>query len=216
MHQLARPGNEAAVEAGNGNRPKSMRANNNNSKEKPGNVNGVAKKNPLGGPKAAFGGPPAAVNSRLAPIQKQGPPLVSPNKEKPTNSAGSSSAAASGKPPKAGGVGGAGGAGGAAKGKVGFPQEKTNSNGRDGGGGGGVGGGLNGFAKLANMSKVKPIVVTYEEDNLSVRGSNNGELKGVSEYIRHNGNDDVISGDQLDRLLLQARTARGNEANHRR
>ena len=34
------------------------------------------------------------------------------------------------------------------------------------------------------------------------------ELKGKSEYIRVSAEDDMISGDQLDRLLMQARKAR--------
>ena len=118
-------------------------------------------------------------------------------------------------PPLLGGLGGGGGGGGG-----GF---STLAGGRGGGGGKGVRGG--------------PVIVTYDGGDDSPvrghggrgsgqagRGNNNrggvgslsisgthrlqtaAELSGESEYLR--GNDDHISGDQLDRLLVQARKAR--------
>ena len=100
------------------------------------------------------------------------------------------------------------------------------------GAGGGLGGGK------GKMVKGGPVIVTYNGgDDSPVRGSNGGrgsnnnnnrggggggiaslsisgthrlqtaaELAGESEYLR--GTDDHISGDQLDRLLVQARKAR--------
>jgi hypothetical protein len=72
----------------------------------------------------------------------------------------------------------------------------------------------NGFAKLQSAAKAAPIVVTYEDEGqYSVRGKGRGgnsmELQSESEYL-HIGKSggDVIGGDQLDRLLVQARRAR--------
>ena len=79
-----------------------------------------------------------------------------------------------------------------------------------------------GFAKL--QAKVSgPIVVSYDEEGRELKGSFGGnkqprtggalrsmELSGESEYLRIGGEEvDVISGDQLDRLLAKARRARG-------
>ena len=73
-----------------------------------------------------------------------------------------------------------------------------------------------GFKKMAaNARSGGPIVVSYEDD---IGGSNSGgrrdnrgtaqslELNGESEYLKIKGEDvDLISGDQLDRLLVKAR-----------
>ena len=65
-----------------------------------------------------------------------------------------------------------------------------------------------GFAKL--LSTRGPIVATYDPDEdkpMSMRLSS--ELHGESEHLYIGGNEvDVISEDQLDRLLLQAKKAR--------
>jgi hypothetical protein len=88
-------------------------------------------------------------------------------------------------------------------------------------------GGLQGFAKL--QAKIDgPMVVTHESDDLD-RGASlprnlklkkaqsfggsptmrSTELNGESEYLRIGGEEvDVISSDQLDRLLIQARKVR--------
>lgn len=81
--------------------------------------------------------------------------------------------------------------------------------------------GVQGFGKLQKFaSKVNgPLIVSYDEEgrevepaNKRVYGSNaarSQELSGESEYLRIGGEEvDVISGDQLDRLLAQARRAR--------
>jgi len=106
------------------------------------------------------------------------------------------------------------------------PKRKAGGN-----GGGGVGGG---FAKLqhgvaggkGSVVRGGPAIVTYNgADDSPVRGGGGGhkgvsvrfgggsserdQLRGESEYLRVTGEDvDVISGDQLDRLLVQARKAR--------
>ena len=77
-------------------------------------------------------------------------------------------------------------------------------------------GNISGFAKLAQAAKVSPVVVTYEEEPVSgLKGNRRGgnssslELNGESEYLRiGRAGEDVIGGDQLDRLLVQARRAR--------
>eukprot|EP01038_Epipyxis_sp_PR26KG_P008507 gene8507-11499_t len=86
--------------------------------------------------------------------------------------------------------------------------------------GGGIANNGNGFAKLQlNVTKNKgPVVVTYDDDETghsnNKRGNGRGpldgrslELKGQSEYISIR-DDDGIGGDQLDKLLIQARRAR--------
>ena len=73
-----------------------------------------------------------------------------------------------------------------------------------------------GFHKLAAKARAGPVVVTYDDD---LGGTNNGggrnkgrtsvELSGESEYLKIGGEEvDLISGDQLDRLLNKARSAR--------
>ena len=84
-----------------------------------------------------------------------------------------------------------------------------------------------GFAKLQHAKVTGPLVVSYDEEGRELRGgrqqgpgrgggggNNNAlrssELAGESEYLRIGGEEvDVISGDQLDRLLAKARRARG-------
>lgn len=90
---------------------------------------------------------------------------------------------------------------------------------------------MNGFARLQINAK-GPVVVTHDsEDEGGHRGGGRRdwgnddepagaanrkkggmkqsmELKGKSEYIRVSTEDDMINGDQLDRLLMQARKAR--------
>lgn len=79
-----------------------------------------------------------------------------------------------------------------------------------------------GFGKLQQVaSKVNgPLVVSYDEDGRELKGSTQKrgggnamrslELTGESEYLRIGGEEvDIISGDQLDRLLAQARKVRG-------
>jgi len=74
-----------------------------------------------------------------------------------------------------------------------------------------------GFAKL--LESRKPVVVTYEMDEAYVEsGHGNGmlrgglhkstELRGESEHLYMGDGADVISEDQLDRLLLQAKKAK--------
>ena len=74
-----------------------------------------------------------------------------------------------------------------------------------------------GFAALqANATKMKggPMVVVHEEEeDVRVKGRKvrvqSPELRGDSEKMYIKGEEtDVISGDQLNRLLLQARKAR--------
>lgn len=75
----------------------------------------------------------------------------------------------------------------------------------------------NGFAKLQLKTTGGPRVVTYEDDEAidilparrggngnSMQGSMNLELRGQSKYISV-GNDDEVSGDQLDQLLAGTR-----------
>lgn len=85
----------------------------------------------------------------------------------------------------------------------------------------------NGFSKLQQSAAVRgPLVVVHEEEQSSSVGRAKGaglhhphpgsrppggqfdglELRGQSSYVRVTG--DMISGDQLDQLLLQARNAR--------
>lgn len=90
---------------------------------------------------------------------------------------------------------------------------------------------MNGFAKLqmkvagGGGGPVRPVVVTYDDDDdgghtndrrgggggrgSGLRGGreSGGELRGQSEYLRVDTNDDMMSGDQLDRLLLVAKKA---------
>merc|ERR1711968_158020 len=72
--------------------------------------------------------------------------------------------------------------------------------------------GPQGFHKLAAQARSGPKVVTYEEDlggSDRSRGRTSVELSGDSEYLRIGGEEvDLISGDQLDRLLVTARNAR--------
>ena len=76
-----------------------------------------------------------------------------------------------------------------------------------------------GFHKLAAKARAGPVVVTYDDDlgGTTNRGNrNNGrtsvELNGESEYLKIGGEEvDLISGDQLDRLLSKARSARASE-----
>ena len=86
------------------------------------------------------------------------------------------------------------------------------------------GGGGNGFQKLAAMRSGGPIVVVHDENidynernvqpaksalKKSSAGTNSIELNGNSEMLRIGGEEvDMISGDQLDRLLVQAKKAR--------
>lgn len=85
-----------------------------------------------------------------------------------------------------------------------------------------------GFKKLQASVRGGPIVVTYEDDDDGVSGNahtrsnrrrspdrtvggHSGrsiELNSESEHLPMKGNSDVIGGDQLDRLLVQARRAR--------
>lgn len=81
---------------------------------------------------------------------------------------------------------------------------------------------VQGFGKLQQLaSKVSgPLIVSYDDEGREVKGGAGGkriggnaarsqELSGESEYLRIGGTEvDIISGDQLDRLLLQARKAR--------
>jgi hypothetical protein len=86
---------------------------------------------------------------------------------------------------------------------------------------------INGFAKLqlgTGVVKGGPVVVTYDDDNDDNygggrggggggRGRDNhhsaGELRGQSDFIKMtNTHDDMINGDQLDRLLVQAKRVR--------
>ena len=71
----------------------------------------------------------------------------------------------------------------------------------------------------ANARSGGPIVVSYEDDigGSSDRGRRDNsrgtaqslELNGESEYLKIKGEDvDLISGDQLDRLLVKARSNR--------
>ncbi len=85
-------------------------------------------------------------------------------------------------------------------------------------------GGGNGFQKLAAMRSGGPIVVVHDENidynernvqptksalKKSSAGTNSIELNGNSEMLRIGGEEvDMISGDQLDRLLVQAKKAR--------
>jgi len=77
-----------------------------------------------------------------------------------------------------------------------------------------------GFGKLQQLARnTGPVVVSYDEEGREFKGSaaskNKGaqrslELSGESEYLRIGGEEvDIISGDQLDRLLSKARKARG-------
>lgn len=82
----------------------------------------------------------------------------------------------------------------------------------------------NGFQKLAAMRSGGPIVVVHDENmdynernvqptksalKKSHAGANSIELNGNSEMLRIGGEEvDMISGDQLDRLLVQAKKAR--------
>lgn len=80
-----------------------------------------------------------------------------------------------------------------------------------------------GFAKLQHAKVTGPLVVSYDEEGRELRGGRqqgpgrgggnalrSSELNGESEYLRIGGEEvDVISGDQLDRLLAKARRARG-------
>ncbi len=76
-----------------------------------------------------------------------------------------------------------------------------------------------GFQRLAQKTKVKgePVIVSYDDEGREPppgpRGGSRGrasvELNGESEYLKIGGEEvDIISGDQLDRLLVQARGAR--------
>jgi hypothetical protein len=69
-----------------------------------------------------------------------------------------------------------------------------------------------GFSKLAAQGRAGPVVVTYENEdsgNPRRRNTSSYELNGESEYLKvPNANADFIGGDQLDRLLVQARRAR--------
>ena len=92
---------------------------------------------------------------------------------------------------------------------------------------GGGSGGLQGFAKLQSKISSGPMVVTHEGDDFDARGSvrntklkkaqsfggsptmRSTELNSDSEYLKIGGEEvDVISSDQLDRLLIQARKVR--------
>ena len=72
---------------------------------------------------------------------------------------------------------------------------------------------------MAQKTKVKgePVIVSYDDEGREPppgpRGGSRGrasvELNGESEYLKIGGEEvDIISGDQLDRLLVQARGAR--------
>lgn len=81
------------------------------------------------------------------------------------------------------------------------------------------GGGVNGFAKLQQQVAKKvggPMVVTYEDESDyggamkkggGGRSDLNLELRGQSHYIPVNDRDD-LGGDQLDKLLSNARKGR--------
>lgn len=74
-------------------------------------------------------------------------------------------------------------------------------------------GGFGGFAKLQQSIKGGPIVAIHEEEshNSYKRDAPQGasmELRGQSEYFSVADDADVLGGDQLDRLLVQARNAR--------
>lgn len=68
-----------------------------------------------------------------------------------------------------------------------------------------------GAAALRGRVRGEPAVVTYDEESVSSRsvvrrGAGGEPLRGQSEYLRIGGDEvDVISGDQLDRLLIQAK-----------
>lgn len=82
---------------------------------------------------------------------------------------------------------------------------------------------VQGFGKLQQLaSKVSgPLIVSYDDEGREVRGAGVGkrmggnaarsqELSGESEYLRIGGTEvDIISGDQLDRLLRESRKLRG-------
>lgn len=89
------------------------------------------------------------------------------------------------------------------------------------------GGGLQGFAKLQAKISDGPMVVTHESDEFDTRSNvrntklkkaqsfggsptmRSTELNSDSEYLKIGGEEvDVISSDQLDRLLIQARKVR--------
>lgn len=88
---------------------------------------------------------------------------------------------------------------------------------------GGPAKGQGGFGALAAKARGGPVVVSYEDDlggsTAGQRGPRSGkgggnrqsaELDGNSEYLRIGGEEvDLISGDQLDRLLVNARRTRG-------
>ena len=83
--------------------------------------------------------------------------------------------------------------------------------------------GKGGFGSLAAKARGGPVIVSYDDDlggsTCGVRGGGGArqnarrsvELDGSSEYLKIGGEEvDLISGDQLDRLLVQARRTRGN------
>ena len=88
-------------------------------------------------------------------------------------------------------------------------------------------GGLQGFAKLQAKISDGPMVITHESEEFDTRGPmrntkmkkaqsfggsptmRSTELNSESEYLKIGGEEvDVISSDQLDRLLIQARKVR--------
>jgi len=76
-----------------------------------------------------------------------------------------------------------------------------------------------GFHKLAAEARAGPVVVTHDDElsgtssgSTRNKGRSSVELSGESEYLKIGGEEvDLISGDQLDRLLSKARNARARD-----
>ena len=155
-------------------------------------------------PKVAFGNPIQATEKKVPPIARAGAAVVANRGRNDDEiSRDNRSNGRQLQPPPRSRSPDAGGR----QTKVGFANHNR---GRD------DGPAVSGFAKLALAAKASPVVVTYEDEPVGgLKGkrrtgaSSSLELNGESEYLRiGRAGEDVIGGDQLDRLLVQARRAR--------